>query len=462
MKIGLARAFYITQSVVLALNCDPVFLLASDSPLCRCSSHSCDDLVVKKPPDDFDDDIDERSIFRTGVRWNAPQQIVRGFGGALTDATLLQYANFSSDLQTELLNGWFSSKGSEFALVRLPIGGTDFSTHAYTLNDDGPDFDLENFRLSEIDLQWRIPVINAAKDVSPHNIGYFASMWSPPVWLKTNGDFNGIGKLRGSPGDIYHQTLARYYRKYVDEMKENGVSIIAITSQNEPTMGLFINSEWNALGWSPKTLRDWLELDLIPEFRNSSTKIWLFDDNRIILRQYINYLMSSESVRHETTGIALHWYWDKIVPASISQNVHKEFPDHELIASEACTSRGVAGRELALSWKHGEDYSLDIIQNFKIGFTAWVDWNLALDMSGGPNWARNHRNAPTLVDVDKNEFYRLPMFYHLAHFSKFFTPGTQIIPSDSSSALFGKRPDGYFTAVALNSLEISTDLDRVI
>jgi len=51
MKIGLARAFYITQSVVLALKCDPVFLLASDSPLCRCSSHSCDDLVVKKPPD---------------------------------------------------------------------------------------------------------------------------------------------------------------------------------------------------------------------------------------------------------------------------------------------------------------------------------------------------------------------------------------------------------------------------
>jgi hypothetical protein len=51
MKIGVAGAFYITQiiSVVLALECDPVFLLASDSPLCRCSSHSCDDLV--EPPD---------------------------------------------------------------------------------------------------------------------------------------------------------------------------------------------------------------------------------------------------------------------------------------------------------------------------------------------------------------------------------------------------------------------------
>ena len=53
MKIGVAGAFYFTQtiSVVLALECDPVFLLASDSPLCRCSSHSCDDLVVEKPPD---------------------------------------------------------------------------------------------------------------------------------------------------------------------------------------------------------------------------------------------------------------------------------------------------------------------------------------------------------------------------------------------------------------------------
>ena len=53
MKIGVAGAFYFTQtiSVVLALECDPVFLLASDSSLCRCSSHSCDDLVVEKPPD---------------------------------------------------------------------------------------------------------------------------------------------------------------------------------------------------------------------------------------------------------------------------------------------------------------------------------------------------------------------------------------------------------------------------
>ena len=83
-------------------------------------------------------------------------------------------------------------------------------------------------------------------------------------------------------------------------------------------------------------------------------------------------------------------------------------------------------------------------------------------MSGGPNWAENHRNAPTLVDVEKDEFYRLPMFYHLAHFSKFFSPGTKIFPSNSSRAIFGMRPDGYFTAVAVNSLEIETDLDRVI
>ena len=56
----------------------------------------------------------------------------------MTDATLLQYANLSSDLQADLLDGWFGRNGSEFSLVRLPIGGTDFSTHAYTLNDDGP------------------------------------------------------------------------------------------------------------------------------------------------------------------------------------------------------------------------------------------------------------------------------------------------------------------------------------
>lgn len=51
--------------------------------------------------------------------------------------------------------------------------------------------------------------------------------------------------------------------------------------------------------------------------------------------------------------------------------------------------------------------------------TGWTDWNLALDLNGGPNWANNFVDAPVIVNATANEFYKQPMFYALGHFSKF-------------------------------------------
>nr|CAD7572403.1 unnamed protein product [Timema californicum] len=56
--------------------------------------------------------------------------------------------------------------------------------------------------------------------------------------------------------------------------------------------------------------------------------------------------------------------------------------------------------------------------------TGWVDWNLALDLDGGPNWANNTVDSPIIVNATADEFYKQPMFYALAHFSKFVPPGS--------------------------------------
>lgn len=48
--------------------------------------------------------------------------------------------------------------------------------------------------------------------------------------------------------------------------------------------------------------------------------------------------------------------------------------------------------------------------------TGWTDWNLALDMEGGPNWSKNYVDSPVIVDSSKDVFYKQPMFYHLGHF----------------------------------------------
>lgn len=48
--------------------------------------------------------------------------------------------------------------------------------------------------------------------------------------------------------------------------------------------------------------------------------------------------------------------------------------------------------------------------------TGWTDWNLALNMEGGPNWVHNYVDSPIIVNAEKDEFYKQPMFYAMGHF----------------------------------------------
>jgi glucosylceramidase len=48
---------------------------------------------------------------------------------------------------------------------------------------------------------------------------------------------------------------------------------------------------------------------------------------------------------------------------------------------------------------------------------------MVLDKQGGPNWFKNWCVAPLIVDPDKDEVYFTPLYYVMAHFSKFMRPG---------------------------------------
>ena len=50
---------------------------------------------------------------------------------------------------------------------------------------------------------------------------------------------------------------------------------------------------------------------------------------------------------------------------------------------------------------------------------AWIDWNIVLDETGGPNHVGNFCDAPIIVDTKEKEVYYNSSFYYIAHFSKF-------------------------------------------
>jgi glucosylceramidase len=88
--------------------------------------------------------------------------------------------------------------------------------------------------------------------------------------------------------------------------------------------------------------------------------------------------------------------------------------------------------------------------------TGWIDWNFALDMGGGPNWANNFVDSAVIVNAKAQEFYKQPMFYALGHFSKFLTEGSKRVhitkqknPSGLQVIAF-MRPDQAIVAVVFN------------
>lgn len=84
---------------------------------------------------------------------------------------------------------------------------------------------------------------------------------------------------------------------------------------------------------------------------------------------------------------------------------------------------------------------------------GWVEWNLALDKTGGPTWVSNFVDSPIIVDKTADEFYKQPMFYAIGHFSKFISRGSVRIKLTQSSVIKSvgfKRPDGAVVIVLYN------------
>ena len=105
-------------------------------------------------------------------------------------------------------------------------------------------------------------------------------------------------------------------------------------------------------------------------------------------------------------------------------------------------------------WNRGERYINNIIEDLNHWVVGWTDWNLVLDRQGGPNWAGNFVDAPIIVDPSKGEFYKQPMYFAMAHISRFITPGSvriQLSHSDTSvQAVAVSRPDSTVAVVFLN------------
>ncbi|XP_044304621.1 lysosomal acid glucosylceramidase-like isoform X2 [Varanus komodoensis] len=454
-KIGLWSSFFLLCNTVGTMGSKPCNkkYFGQDAIVCVCNGTYCDtqDPVTLPPAGLFVKYESSKSgsrLERTEGKFEekkAPPglvlvvepaqryQIIKGFGGAITDSAAINILSLTPNAQENLLRSYFSDTGIEYNLLRLPMASCDFSVRTYTYDDWPNDFELRHFSLVDEDVKMKIPLVHRAKALSKKPISLFASPWTSPIWMKTNEDWKGKGSLKGQAGDKYHKMWANYFVRFLDEYAKHNLTFWAVTAQNEPSAGLISRYPFQCLGFTAEQQRDFIALDLGPALANSSHKnirLIILDDNRVLLPHWAKVVLSGESQAHRYVhGIGLHWYLDFIAPIDNTvETTHQFFPDYFLLFTEACAGSHFWEKDVILgSWDRGNDYSHSILENLNHHVSGWTDWNLALNLEGGPNWVKNFVDSPIIVDAARDVFYKQPMFYHMAHFSKFIPEGSQRI-----------------------------------
>ena len=95
----------------------------------------------------------------------------------------------------------------------------------------------------------------------------------------------------------------------------------------------------------------------------------------------------------------------------------KAVPDKFLIFTEGCIEKFNFNE--IYDWRLGELYGKNMINDFNNGLSAWTDWNILLDETGGPNHVGNFCFAPIIADTRTGELHYTSEYYYIGHISKF-------------------------------------------
>jgi glucosylceramidase len=380
-------------------------------------------------------------------------QTIEGIGGALTDAAAETWAKLPPERQKEILAAYFDrDKGIGYSLCRTHIHSCDFSSESYAYTEVPGDVQLQHFSLDH-DRKQKLPFIRAALAAAGGPVKIFASPWSPPAWMKTNGDMLHGGKLKPE----YREAWARYFVRFVNEYEKEGVPIWGLTVQNEP----MATQTWESCIFTGAEERDFVRDFLGPALEKaglSRLKLMIWDHNRGLLFQRAKVVYDDPAAARYVWGAGFHWYvgdhFDNV------RQVHDAWPDKQLLFTEGTPANFDAST--LHDWKWGEIYATSILNDLNNWATGWTDWNVLLDERGGPNHVGNFCLAPVHGDTRTGELTYTSAYYYIGHVSKFVRPGARRIACASNDddllASAFVQPDGRVVAVVLNKTDASKDV----
>jgi len=373
-------------------------------------------------------------------------QTVDGFGYTLTGGSAALINSLPVGTKINLLQELFGSGAGSIGIsyLRVSIGASDLSASVFSYNDmpaGQTDETLANFSLSKdtVDL---IPLLKEILQINPA-IKIMGSPWSPPVWMKDNGSSVG-----GSLLPQYYDEYAAYFVKYIQAMKMNGITVDAVTLQNEPQHG----GNNPSMVMSAANQAEFVKTNLGPAFQASgiTTKIVIWDHN-CDNPNYPITVLNDPAAKAFIDGSAFHLYSGDI---SALTTVHTSHSDKNLYFTEQWT--GANGTFSGDFMWHVKNVVIGSMNNWS---KVALEWNLASDPAYNPHTPGGCTECKGAITIGAANVTRNVGYYIIAQASKFIPAGSVRIASSTAvnlpNAAF-KTPSGKKILLVLNESTAAT------
>ena len=366
-------------------------------------------------------------------------QKIDGFGYTLTGGSAGLINAMDEKSKDALLEELFSLKnnGIGVSYLRISIGASDLSADTFTYNElpaGQTDINQDKFSIAK-EMTDLIPILKKIVAINP-SISILGSPWTAPTWMKTNNSFKG-----GSLKPEYYTSYANYLVKYIQAMKSQGITIDAITIQNEPlhpgnVPSMYMEAADQAI---------FVKSALGPVFKSAGvkTKILVYDHNADRPDYPITILNDPEAKQY-VDGSAFHLYAGNI---SALSKVHEAHPDKNVYFTEQWVG-GPGKFDEDLKW-HVSTLIIGATRNWSRNV---LEWNLAADPLYGPHTEGGCVTCLGAITVSP-AVTRNVAFYIIGHASKFVLPGSVRIASNITGNVQNvafKRPDGKIVLIACN------------
>jgi glucosylceramidase len=331
-------------------------------------------------------------------------QKIIGFGGCFNELAWQALQPLADSQREEVIQALFGPDGCNFTACREGIGANDFALAWYSLDETPGDYAMDHFNIDE-DSKTLIPFIKAAMKVQPR-LAIWGVPWSPPSWMKTNGQYKG-GNMKQDP-----QTLAAYalyFSKYAQAYLKEGIPLRAVMPQNEP---IYNNGVYPQCKWSGQELNGFLRDYLIPQLKKDQVpvEVWLGTIPTGDIHAYTDPVFKDPVTNPSITGVGYQYGGQGSMLAT-----HNAYPTKLMLQTE---TECYDGND---SWSQAMDTFGHLIDDANHFSNGYMFWNMVLSEKKKSSWGWRQNSLVTVDSQTKKVTYN-PEFYAMKHFGNLVQP----------------------------------------